>query len=261
MTKYLFIAGLHKSGTSILARCLAQHPDVSSFQDTGFPQDEGQFLQTIFPKAFEYGGPGKFGFSREMHLIEESHLLTETNKSKLITQWSRFWDLNKAVLLEKSPPNILKSRFLQAVFPESYFVFIIRHPLAVAYSTQRWSKTTLPELIEHWIKCHDIMQEDVNHLNFYQIIHYEKLIAAPERFLNDIYKSLSLNELNKSVILEQNTNEKYSEQWEKLLMSVEEESRQVVKSVLQFESRIQKFGYSLLDLNKTEQYFLPSKRE
>ena len=33
----------------MLARMLAEHPEVSGFADTGAPADEGQHLQDVYP--------------------------------------------------------------------------------------------------------------------------------------------------------------------------------------------------------------------
>ena len=61
--RFVFLAGLHRSGTTLLARLLAAHPEVSGFSGTGVPADEGQHLQTVYPAAKVYGGPGRFGFA------------------------------------------------------------------------------------------------------------------------------------------------------------------------------------------------------
>ena len=45
----VFVGGLHRSGTSLVHRCLALHPAVSGFSGTGVPEDEGQHLQTVYP--------------------------------------------------------------------------------------------------------------------------------------------------------------------------------------------------------------------
>lgn len=252
MHKHLFIAGLHKSGTSILAKYSSQHPDVSSFRETGYPKDEGQFLQTVYPKAYEYGGPGKFGLNKEMHLTEISKLLTDTNKNKLINEWNKHWDLSKKVLLEKSPPNILKSRFLQAIFPESYFVFIMRHPIAVAYSTQQWSKTSIFELVEHWIFCHEVMQEDIKHLKNYLIIKFEHFVKHPEVITDKIHEQLNISKIPTNLKIDKNTNEKYFMEWQKLLVTTDEESQKNVRSIFKHEKKINGFGYSLIDCQKVE---------
>ena len=72
--RFVFLAGLHRSGTTLLARLLAAHPEISGFSGTGVPADEGQHLQSVYPAAKEYGGPGRFGFAPESHLTEASPL-------------------------------------------------------------------------------------------------------------------------------------------------------------------------------------------
>src|SRR5690348_9288269 len=89
--QFVFLAGLHRSGTTLLARLLAAHPEVSGFSGTGVPADEGQLLQSVYPAAKEYGGPGRFGFAPESHLTEASPLASEENATKLLDEWSPHW--------------------------------------------------------------------------------------------------------------------------------------------------------------------------
>src|SRR5438105_15342862 len=100
----VFVVGLHRSGTSILARCLAAHPEISGLSNTGVPQDEGQHLQTVFPTAKQLGGFGGLGFNPPARLTGASGLATEESRRRLFDAWSPYWDLSKPVLLEKSPP-------------------------------------------------------------------------------------------------------------------------------------------------------------
>lgn len=81
--KHLFIGGLHKSGTSLLSRILADHPQISCFANTGAPEDEGQHLQSVYRPARFHGGPGKFGFSPEAHLTDASPLICAGNRARL----------------------------------------------------------------------------------------------------------------------------------------------------------------------------------
>jgi len=159
--KFVFICGLHKSGTSILFRSLRQHPMISGFAKTGVPEDEGQLLQSVFPPAKAYGGPGRFGFNPDSYLDERSSIVTEENAKQLFADWSRYWDTSKPVLLEKSPPNVVRTRFLQALFPNSFFVVILRHPVAVAYATQKWRPKDVEFLLRHWLVCHERFEADM----------------------------------------------------------------------------------------------------
>lgn len=190
--KFVFVCGLHRSGTSLLADVLRSHPLISSFHDTSAPKDEGQHLQSVFPPARVYGGPGKFGLASKAHLTETSALATVENAEKLFLEWSPYWDLSKPLLLEKSPPNLIRTRFLQAVFPPSYFVVIMRHPIAVAYATQKWSHSSVESLVRHWITCHDIFSQDRVHLKNVCVVKYEDLVSHPEQTLTSICSFLDI---------------------------------------------------------------------
>jgi hypothetical protein len=158
--KFIFISGLHRSGTSLLYKILKEQDEISGLSKTNELEDEGQHVQTVYKPAYEFGGVGKFGFDINARLDENSKLINEINRKKLFNEWSRFWDLEKNILLEKSPPNIIRTRFLQKMFPNSYFINITRHPIATSIASKKWSKTSLDELISHWIKCHEIFNED-----------------------------------------------------------------------------------------------------
>src|SRR5207253_5284104 len=83
--RFVFLAGLHRSGTTLLARLLAAHPQVSGFSGTGAPADEGQHLQTVYPAAKVWGGPGRFGFAPEAHFTEEQ--ASEEKARQLFAEW------------------------------------------------------------------------------------------------------------------------------------------------------------------------------
>lgn len=244
---FVFIAGLHRSGTSLLAKCLADHPATSGFHDTGVPEDEGQHLQTVFPRASRYGGPGGFGFAPQMHLTESSPEVSDANRDKLWQEWSRHWDLSRTHLVEKSPPNLIKSRFLQAMFPNSLFVFILRHPVAVAGATKKWKRRTpLHRLVEHWIVCHEIMLSDLPHLKRYTIFHYEDFVAQPRRTLDSTFRFLGLEPAAATREIRSNVNESYLAQWEAWRQEFFA-GRSIRKAERLYEERLNKLGYSLCE--------------
>src|ERR1700750_2972722 len=74
---FVFLAGLHRSGTTLLARLLAAHPEISGFSGTDAPADEGQHLQSVYPAAKEYGGAGRVGPAAEADLTETQPLGSE----------------------------------------------------------------------------------------------------------------------------------------------------------------------------------------
>jgi hypothetical protein len=250
MHRFLFLCGLHRSGTSPLFKILREHPRISGFRDTGVMEDEGQHLQTIYAPASVYGGPGKFGFSRRAHLTEGSKLVTPGNRELLFQQWSKHWDLGKPWLLEKSPPNLIRTRFLQALFPDSYFVVITRHPIAVTLATWKWAKSSLELLVRHWLECHRIFERDRTHLRHVLILRYEDLIAETEPTLARVYKFIGLSPVPCSP-LNRSGNDRYFELWRKL--KTDHKLASVAHHIIKrYEKQLNAFGYSLVDYESAQ---------
>src|ERR1700754_2610137 len=127
--RYLFISGLHRSGTSLITRSLAGHPQISGFRNTGAIEDEGQFLQSVLPLEIIYGGVGRFGFDPRAHHTETSPLNTRENARKRLSEWNRYGDAAKAVHIEKTPSNLLRMRLMAQLLQPSYFAIVTRHPV------------------------------------------------------------------------------------------------------------------------------------
>ena len=248
-----FIGGLHRSGTSLLARCLADHPEASGFANTGALEDEGQHLQSVYPAAGRYGGPGKFGFAPEIHLTEDSPLVTEANRQRLLAEWGPYWDCERRVLIEKSPPNLLKMRFLQAMFPGARFIVVLRHPAVNAFATQKWSWTGVGRLVEHWLVCNEAMAEDLASLEHVTLIRYEDLIAEGDEELMRLHRFLGVEPMRYGLEPRQGLNDAYLERWRRLgrlarwraLERRLPESRRRSTIERRFEERVNRFGYSL----------------
>jgi Sulfotransferase family len=243
--KFVFIAGLHRSGTTFLARLLRNHDEISGFENTDVPKDEGQHLQNVYPPAKLLGGPGLFGFHKNAYLNESSELITTQNKEALFRQWSKYWDLTKPFLLEKSPPNILKTRFLQEVFPNSFFIFITRHPIAVSMATNAFTGRSieLDKQIDHWLICHEKFQDDLPYLRNVIMFKYEDFVENTQKYLDKISDFLKCRPIILSIKVKPNSNQKYIEKWNQLPQS----ERDML--INKYEKRISKFGYSFKEFN------------
>ncbi|MGN6302715.1 MAG: sulfotransferase family protein [Angustibacter sp.] len=202
-SRLVFVAGLHRSGTTPLARTLAAHPAVSGLTGTGVKEDEGQHLQSVYPPARTYGGPGRFAFDPRAHLTEDSALATPQAAQALWSAWAPHWDLSRRYLVEKSPPNLVMGRFLQAVFPGSAFVAVVRHPVVVALGTRKWRRllsrhwenhVSVERMVEHWIAAHRILADDLPALERAVVIRYEDLVSSPQRELGRVADLLGLAE-------------------------------------------------------------------
>ena len=241
---FLFVTGVHSSGTTLLYRCLRDHPQISGFRNTGVSMDEGQHLQTILPRGGAFGGPGRFGYHPGSHMTEAHPAANAETAAELFRQWQGYWDLSKPVLAEKSPPTLLRTRLFQALFPNSRFLVIVRHPAVVALASLKGvSGLTLAELIEHWLACHEIFLSDAAHLHDVRVMKYEQFVAEPRETLDAVHSWLGLQPHRGGEEVRSEINAAYAQQWGVLGETMP--GREEVTAALGFEERVRRFGYSL----------------
>ena len=160
----------------------------SALSDHEAWQDEGQHLQYVYPTAEEFGGMLAYGFAEAAHMTELHQLVTDDTRAKLYTQWSYHWNVSKPMLVEKSPPHIIKTRFLQAIFGQerSHFIIVTRHPLGASYFDWH-AEYILPNCgkhyIKHWLHLHAILRADMQNLR-------SKIALVIEDFSDNIVSEL-----------------------------------------------------------------------
>ena len=143
--------------------------------------------------------------------------------------------MNKSILVEKSPPNIIHTRYLQEIVPNSYFIIIIRHPLAVAMATKKWNNQSISKHLDHWLLAHKILNNDLKKIKNSLILKYEDL--NKNTFENKIN-----NFLDEKLLLEP----KILENFHSMKLSNEKYLKNVVSDNIKnkYEKKINKFGYT-----------------
>jgi hypothetical protein len=253
--RLVFVGGLHRSGTTPLTRALAAHPQISGFADTGVEEDEGQHLQDVYPPARAHGGPGRFALAPAAHLTEASPLLTPDTATRLLDQWRPHWDLARPVLVEKSPPNLLMSRFLQGAFPDARFVMVVRHPAVVSLSTRKWARLrSLGALLAHWFAAHRTFEEDAAFLHRLLVVKYEHLVADPEATLAGIAAFLELDGEIPAGGIDTRRSATYERQWAELSAGGLWRRERFRSLCRRHEPAAAHFGYSLLDLDRADPF-------
>jgi Sulfotransferase family len=254
--RLVFVAGLHRSGTTPLARAIVEHPQISGLAETGVKEDEGQHLQSVYPAAREYGGPGRFARDPRSALTESSPLVGPANADRLWGAWEPYWDLSRTHLVEKSPPNLVMGRFLQALFPGSAYVVVVRHPVVVALSTRKWRRlvswgwrnhTTVEEMIGHWLLAHEVLVQDLPRLRRVQVLRYEDLVERPADELAKVQRLLGLAEPIPAGGIRGHS-DRYEEQWRAMATGNPLDRRRRAQIVQRFGPALRRFGYDAEDL-------------
>lgn len=192
--RYVFVGGLHRSGTSLLARLIGAHPQVAAIRNAPVPENEGCYLQGAIPHTARHGAPMQFATDPDQHLTEDSRWNTLETRDRLQADWAPWFDPDQAWRIEKSPVNLTRTRLYQQLFPLSQFVIVIRHPEAVAAAVAKWVPDPAPALIDHWLAAHDQLATDLAYLHAAIVVRYEDLVMHPDQMMNSVFGFLSLSD-------------------------------------------------------------------
>lgn len=184
--KWVFIIGCNNSGTTLLNQIFSRHPEISTMEG------EGQFRTKEILDDRESG----FGrlFTENVDLFYWNEKFTEVNEKKLHYDWYLHLRGNKQINVEKSPPHTLKMRFFNRIFKNAYFVILIRSPYGVCEGIKRKhpEKISIKRAALHWNKVHDILRQDLPHIQKKIVLTYDELTEQPHETLSGIRKFLDL---------------------------------------------------------------------
>lgn len=182
---WVFLVGCYNSGTTLLAELLGRHPSISALST------EGHFITDQFVKDFNIGLP-RMWVEREdlFRLNEDDHGPDPVRVKK---EWAMRLDLTRPVLLEKSPPNSAKTRWLQQHFENAHFIAIRRNGYAVAEGISRKAEPKhlingwpIEKSAYQWQRSNELLLQDAAHLKNFIWISYEDLTEDTEATLNTI---------------------------------------------------------------------------
>jgi Sulfotransferase family len=159
MSSYLFILCPPYSGSTVLWKLLATSANVSSLPL------EGQFLpeleNTMRDKPWD---------------AERALPWPEIKKV-----WASYWDSSKPVLLEKSPPNLIRTRDILAHFEPVKFIIMVRNPYAHSEGLMRRNHWTAMRAASFSMMCLRRQLANVRELDNALVIRYESLVSDPAK--------------------------------------------------------------------------------
>lgn len=174
--------------------------------------------------------------------------MTADARAELIGAWAPYWDVSKRVLLEKSPPNLVRMRFLRALFPRSRFIVVVRHPAAVAMATSKWTRASPDVLMRNWIAGHQHLVEDAAAVGGVAVVRYEEVMTNAADELDRLFAFLSLPPCPSDWMVQSGLNEAYFSQWTSAESPWARWARGRVAR--RYEQDVARFGYSLLDVGE-----------
>lgn len=135
--RYVFVGGLHRSGTSLTARLIGASDGVARILDAPAPENEGAYLQGAIPHDASAGRPMHFATDPAQRMTETHPLNRLETRLRMEADWAPWFAQapnapDAPWRVEKSPVNLTRMRLLQQLFPLSQFVVVIRHPEPVA---------------------------------------------------------------------------------------------------------------------------------
>jgi hypothetical protein len=181
---WLFILGCNNSGTTLLNRLLATHPNIRSLPK------EGHALTRGLPNATEMGVSRVF--SERLDAFRWTEENDPTPAARIKYDWAYYYDPRPGALLEKTPTNSLRSRWLQENFRPARFVTIVRSPYAVCEGIRRRKGHTIEQAARHWNRVHQILLEDMPLLEECLWLRYEDLCIDLENQLRRLEQFLKL---------------------------------------------------------------------
>ncbi|MFW2586947.1 sulfotransferase family protein [Sagittula sp. SSi028] len=191
--RYVFVGGLHRSGTSLVARMIASLPQVSAIENAPVPENEGVYLQGAIPHTARDGAPMQFATDPAQHHIEGSRYDNLETRLRIEADWAPYFT-DAPWRVEKSPVNLTRMRLYQQLFPTAQFVVVMRHPEAVAAAAAKWVDQTGAAMIDHWLEAHDIVARDLSYLHSVMVLRYEDLVVDPQRAQNRLAAFLQVPE-------------------------------------------------------------------
>ncbi|MEO1130690.1 MAG: sulfotransferase [Planctomycetota bacterium] len=182
--RWLFIIGAGNSGTTLLTRILRLHPAIRDL-----PWEGARYTRALHL-------PGPEGVGRVFTQKLDRYRLTEEDDAeparRVRFDWAWHYPRYPGWLLEKSPVNSVRARWLQANFQPARFIVLTRSPYAVCEGIRRRSAHSVEEAATHWAALHDLLEADLPRLEHVLQLTYERICEDPRGVVADLEVFLDL---------------------------------------------------------------------
>ena len=263
----IFIAGLQRSGTTLLATILGKHPMifaepraigfrlVTNFKNMyellphNLQHDQNEFLKWLMKNDKK----GRLKDFLDYENLEKHGTIQNLIKSSI---HQKLATTNKQIWLDKTPNMQHYISDLKLLIPEAKVIHIVRDGRANAQSIAKRSYKNLQLAAQTWVdgNVHGLINQQILGVENYKIIQYENLLQSPETEIKQLCKFLEIPfdkamlDLRTDKRQEENSYVKWAfdtskiDNWKQVLSPREIQQVECIQGPL-----LQKFGYELSD--------------
>eukprot|EP01038_Epipyxis_sp_PR26KG_P004734 gene4734-6641_t len=136
---FIFISGWPQSGTSLLQKIMTISPNISTMVEKCELKLGNRCKNWNHEGQWLLNGNSRSNF-QSGSTCGNQYVLQDYQKNDIINEWSKFWNLDKHYLMEKSPQSFLKINLLKNIFNnsvETKFIVILKHPVTLNIATPK----------------------------------------------------------------------------------------------------------------------------
>ncbi len=229
--KWCFIVGCNNSGTSLLQAILEASGQVSTFPH------EGQRYTKVIKRAYKRGHERVW--TEYLHELRLTQGDSKVCVPRLIHDWMLSMERPfNEIIVEKTTANAVRMTWLQKVFPNSYFIGVVRNAYAVTEGIRRKGKKSVERGAHHWNLVNKIMVNDAKLVDNFITIRYEDVVEKPQESLHNIANFIGLDIDDFKMEMRQHIRNFNSESISRLSKSDIETIQSIAEEMLEY------YGYS-----------------
>lgn len=189
--RMVFLVGAQRSGTNWLQRMLAAHPAVVSL-----PSETHLFTggMDAVAERFQHGVLGSPATGNIYMDRDEFLDAARDFCDRVFTGVADRLDADACRVIERSPNHVEQLELIGAIYPDAWFLHIVRDGRDVARSllSQPWGPTSVEEAAQVWARSMKSARAAAPTLARYREVGYELLLADPSDGMRDVFEWLGL---------------------------------------------------------------------
>ena len=192
LDRMVFLVGAQRSGTNWLQRMLATHRAVVTL-----PSETHLFTggMDVLAERFQHGVVGSPATGSVYMDRDEFLDAARDFCDRVFGGVAGRLDTGAARVLERSPNHVERLDLIGAIYPDAWFLHIVRDGRDVARSllSQPWGPTTIDEAAETWARSVSAARAAAPALGRYREVRYEALLDDPAKGMRAVFEWLDVS--------------------------------------------------------------------